>query len=231
MNLKRFFQRRSPFCCLGFQQYWERRGKNGMSIEVHQHEGKPVFWLQMRAVDQDKEELYWRCEKARRLDKDLLLEADRNDSCPVTLWTETRILRCPWCGKHLESFYSMHWQTLFAPVPEHKLPGAFDESKYDILAKIKFYPTSQGGRKTPITGDVYRTTMFIGDAEDGNDCRLLLNQVGSISPGDEVVVPVRFLCPELALPRLKIGVRFKLWEGGVKGEGEVLAFGCRDNHR
>lgn len=66
-----------------------------MSIEVHQRDGKPEFWLQMRIVDQTQEALFRRIEKARRLDLELLPETDQNRSRRVILWTESRILRCP----------------------------------------------------------------------------------------------------------------------------------------
>ena len=57
MKLPSFFKRfssirHSLFCCRGFQAFWENREKSGMSIEVHQRDGKPEFWLQMRVVDQ-----------------------------------------------------------------------------------------------------------------------------------------------------------------------------------
>ena len=125
MKLSSFFKRfssirHSLFCCRGFQAFWENREKSGMSIEVHQRDGKPEFWLQMRVVDQAQEDLFRRIEKAKRLDLELLPETDQNRSCEAILWTESRISHCPWCGRDLEHFYYSNWETLFAPVLEHE---------------------------------------------------------------------------------------------------------------
>lgn len=82
MKLSSFFKRFSSIrhsflCCRGFQAFGENREKSGMSIEVHQRDGKPEFWLQMRVVDQAQEDLFRRIEKAKRLDLELLPETDR----------------------------------------------------------------------------------------------------------------------------------------------------------
>ena len=82
MKLPSFFKRSSSirhslFCCRGFQAFGENREKSGMSIEVHQRDGKPEFWLQMRVVDQAQKDLFRRIEKAKRLDLELLPETDR----------------------------------------------------------------------------------------------------------------------------------------------------------
>lgn len=97
--------------------------------------------------------------------------------------------------------------------------------KYDILARVLLYPSDAGGRKNPITARFWGCPMQIGNSETYNDCRLLLDKIGPLNPGDEVVVPIIFLCPELALPHLRVGDHFKLWEAGFKAKGEVLSFG------
>lgn len=221
-----FKMKDSPFCCHGFLSYWKNRGKGGMSIEVHQCDGKPEFWLRMRIIDCDKEDLYHRVENVKRLDNEQMSAADRNASYRMILWTESQIFYCPWCGKRLEWFYATNWESLFAPVPEHKLildaPPLGKERDYDILAKVKFYSIEQDGRKTSIATNIYPCPMFIEEAQTGNDCRLLLNGLTPVASGDEIIVSIVFLSPELALPHLKRGTRFKLWEGGFKAEGEVL---------
>lgn len=231
MKIQSFFKRfssmrHSLFCCHGFQAFWENRGKSGMSIEVHQSNGKPEFRLQMRVVDQTQEDLFRRTEKAKRLDQESLPEADRDRSCRMVLWTESRILHCPWCGKRLEWFYATNWKSLFSPVPEYKLFSdvklSFEENNYDILAKVKFYPLEEGRCRTLITADFYSCSMFIEDAQTGNDCRLLLNGLTPVAPGDEIIVPIVFPCPELVLPHLATGVRFQLRKNGLKATGDVL---------
>jgi len=90
----------------------------------------------------------------------------------------------------------------------------------DILAKVYLYPTDQGGRKSPTPSNYIGFPCYF----EGNyyDCRLLLDGIGSISPGDTVDVPIIFLYSEKIMTLLKIGSKFKLWEGGFKGEGVVL---------
>ena len=90
----------------------------------------------------------------------------------------------------------------------------------NILANITLYKTDQGGRKGPTPKDFFTCVLdFNGEKFS---CRMYLYQIGSISPGDTVEVPITFTCPELILNRLKIGNKFKIWDGGFKGEGEVL---------
>ncbi|MCK4997903.1 MAG: hypothetical protein KAS23_00155 [Anaerohalosphaera sp.] len=44
----------------------------------------------------------------------------------------------------------------------------------------------------------------------------------NIELGEWVTVPVKFLSPDLIKPRLKVGDKFKLWEGKFIADGEVL---------
>ena len=57
---QKLFPPRSPFCCQFFQSLWENRKKHGLSIVVDQNDHQPLFWLQMRGLDSDKEEQYVR---------------------------------------------------------------------------------------------------------------------------------------------------------------------------
>jgi len=92
--------------------------------------------------------------------------------------------------------------------------------KPDIIAEVYFYTTEDGGRKGPTPDN------FIGFPLEFKgkyyDCRLLLDDIGSISPGDTVIVPIIFLYPEKILYQLKIGAKFRLWERGFKANGKVL---------
>lgn len=120
---QKLFPPRSPFCCQFFQSLWENRKKHGLSIVVDQNDHQPLFWLQMRGLDSDKEEQYARIGKATAVDKSKLSVSDLATSCELTLWTRTPIRYCPHCGKNLHRFYGRNWRTLFAPVPEHRMPG------------------------------------------------------------------------------------------------------------
>lgn len=90
----------------------------------------------------------------------------------------------------------------------------------DIIAKIGFYRTDQGGRKGPILG-LHLNCVF--ELEDqSNDCRLLIYDGQPIKPGDTAVLPIQFLCPNLVLPKLSVGTKFFLWASGNFAQGEVL---------
>lgn len=100
--------------------------------------------------------------------------------------------------------------------------------KPDIIAKIYFYTTEEGGREgaTP--------SNYIGFPfeykEKYYDCRLLLDDIGSIYPGDTVTVPIIFLYTENIVPQLHVGAKFRLWEGGFKAEGKVLEITTKYYH-
>jgi hypothetical protein len=92
--------------------------------------------------------------------------------------------------------------------------------KHDILARVTFFRTEEGGRKGP-TSSTHFGYPFVMD-DQMNDCRFFLEGIGSISPGQTVDVPIAFLFPKLVVDRLKVGRKFKLWEMGIIAEGEIL---------
>lgn len=90
----------------------------------------------------------------------------------------------------------------------------------DIYVKINFYPTDKNGRKLPTDPTFFGSIFVIDDSK--YDCRLLLNTIGSIAPGESKKnVPIKFLYPELVLPKLKEGTKFFLWDMRNIAEGEV----------
>lgn len=91
--------------------------------------------------------------------------------------------------------------------------------KANILAKIVLYATNAGGRKGPTPSDQFGCLIAIGD--EYFDCRILLDSVGSLSPGQTATVPIRFLRPELVMPLLSQSNKFLIWDGRVVGSGEV----------
>lgn len=95
-----------------------------------------------------------------------------------------------------------------------------DEKNFDIMAKIHFFTTAEGGRKTPVFGRHYGCPMDIRGQKF--TCRIYLEGIDKIYPGDEVVVPIKFLSPEIVLPLLKKGGWFTLWEAKTVAEGEVI---------
>ena len=89
----------------------------------------------------------------------------------------------------------------------------------DIVAKITLFPSLDGGHNGPTPADLFGCPI---DFEGSYfDIRLDLSNIGSISPGQTVIVPARFLSPELILNRLSIGAEFTLWEGRIIGRGRV----------
>jgi hypothetical protein len=91
----------------------------------------------------------------------------------------------------------------------------------DILVVVRFLSTQEGGREGP-TPKTWFGCPFVF-AGEYFDCRLLLDGVGSISPGDKVKVPIKFVRPDLILKKLQVGDRFELWERGVIAEGYIEA--------
>jgi len=89
----------------------------------------------------------------------------------------------------------------------------------DIIAKIRFFPTHQGGRESPIQGEFYSCPLFF--EKEGFDCRLILN--GNCLELDiEYEVPIKFLFIEYACREIKIGREFHLWAGRNIAKGSII---------
>jgi hypothetical protein len=87
----------------------------------------------------------------------------------------------------------------------------------DIVARVRFFGTREGGRKGATPPDIYRCPLeFDGEKFD---CGLHLNN--PVAPGEAVTVSITFLFPELIKPRLQVGSRFTLWEMRTIAEGVV----------
>jgi hypothetical protein len=91
--------------------------------------------------------------------------------------------------------------------------------KPDIIISVRFMPTSEGGRETPVQGQFYSCPLFI-DGE-GFDCRLLLDG-RCLDLGASYDVPVKFLYRDKALPKMKPGAEVHLWEGRNIAQGQVI---------
>jgi hypothetical protein len=93
--------------------------------------------------------------------------------------------------------------------------------KPDAIIRIRFMTTTEGGRQGPIViGEKpYGCPLFVeGEAFD---CRLLVT-AKTLQLGDTYELPVKFLNPDLALPKLSRGKSVKLWEGKDIATGEVV---------
>ena len=89
----------------------------------------------------------------------------------------------------------------------------------DILAEVHLLATQDGGRKCPTPSDKFGCP--VGFEGEYFDMRIDLSEAGSLSPGMTKEVPIRFLWPELILPRLRMGSEFTLWDGKTIGHGRV----------
>jgi hypothetical protein len=89
----------------------------------------------------------------------------------------------------------------------------------EITIKVRFLKPEEGGRTTPVGGIFYACPIFIHG--EGFDCRLLLD--GRIlGLGEEYEVPVKFLFPDLALPKMDIEGEIFLWEGRIIASGNIV---------
>ena len=92
--------------------------------------------------------------------------------------------------------------------------------EYDIIARIRFLAIANGGKKEFISRNFYGCPMNINGVY--YDCRLLLHEIKQIRPGDEITVPIKFLCSQIVLEFLKENDIFELWEGRIIANGQVI---------
>ncbi|HSP15846.1 MAG TPA: hypothetical protein VLV78_13955 [Thermoanaerobaculia bacterium] len=91
----------------------------------------------------------------------------------------------------------------------------------DAIVDIELLSPEDGGRRTPIAADSYGCPIRFED--EYFDCRMDLSGVGALPPGGGARVPLKFLNPDLIVPRLEPGSKFTLWEGKTIGQGKVVA--------
>ena len=89
----------------------------------------------------------------------------------------------------------------------------------DLAVTLSLFPTDKGGRLGP-TPNVWFGCLMVIDGKNF-DVRLDLREVGSISPGQTVNVPVSFLDWEFAKDYCTLGKKFFLREVHMIGEGLI----------
>jgi len=94
------------------------------------------------------------------------------------------------------------------------------EIQPDIIAKIHFLTTTEGGRAGPTPDKSFGCLLKI----DGifYDCRMLLNETGAIHPGAEVTIPIKFLDFLNVFSNINVGKQFVVWDGKTIGRGQVI---------
>jgi translation elongation factor EF-Tu-like GTPase len=95
-----------------------------------------------------------------------------------------------------------------------------------VRARLHLLGTEEGGRRTPIaTG--YRAACWIDPSDPvagGHDGVVTIEGDQRIAPGEEMVVHIRFLPPDLVGDKPRPGVTFDIREGArVVGRATVLS--------
>ena len=91
----------------------------------------------------------------------------------------------------------------------------------DAIIRARSRTTDEGGRRRDvvIAGAPYGCVVLV-DAE-GFDGRFFVAD-RTLRLGGTYDLPVKFLCPALALPKLSFGKSVSLWEGKFVATGEVV---------
>lgn len=88
----------------------------------------------------------------------------------------------------------------------------------DIIAKLNFYPSTEGGLVKPWKGSVFSCAVqFDGNTAESYDCSVLLKNV--LFPGDRLEAEISFLDPSSVADHLSEGSKFKLCYGRCIGDG------------
>ena len=91
----------------------------------------------------------------------------------------------------------------------------------DIIADINFYTPENDGRQTPTASNYFACIFVFEDKK--HDCRLLLNNTGPITPGENKKnIPIKLLDSDFVLPKLQVGGRFYLWDMRNIAEGVII---------
>lgn len=89
----------------------------------------------------------------------------------------------------------------------------------DFIAKVRLFDVSEGGRKGPTQSTFFGCPLLFNGAL--YDCRMLLDEVGAIAPGDEKEVPIKMLDWDAVRTLLRDGAEFEMWESRVIGTGKI----------
>jgi hypothetical protein len=96
--------------------------------------------------------------------------------------------------------------------------------KPDAVIKVRFKTPEEGGRQNAIAiGEKPYGCPLLVD-EEAFDCRLLITD-RTLQLGESYELPIKFLSPDRALPKLSPGKPVRLWEGKDIAIGEVVRLG------
>jgi hypothetical protein len=91
---------------------------------------------------------------------------------------------------------------------------------FNIVADVKFYETKDGGIKSPLTMDAFKTPMKIGD--EYADAILEIQEYIPVMPGTQLRCKILFASPEEVKKRVKTGGTYYLWMLRIIGEVTIL---------
>jgi hypothetical protein len=92
--------------------------------------------------------------------------------------------------------------------------------KADAIIEVRFKTAAEGGRQGDIVGNYYGCPLVV----DGEafECRLPLDGK-TLHLGETYELPVKFMNPDLVMPKLSPGVSVTLWEGKEIAAGKVIS--------
>jgi len=89
----------------------------------------------------------------------------------------------------------------------------------DVIVQVRLLTTKEGGRKKPIKGMSYSCPMFFNGK--GFDCRVVANAYLDLQLGKTYDLSLKFMNPDMIVPRLEIGSCISFWEGKTIAVGTV----------
>lgn len=91
----------------------------------------------------------------------------------------------------------------------------------DVIIEARFKTTAEGGRleSVVIAESPYGCPLFVNG--EAFDCRLLLTNQ-TLELGKVYELPVKFMRPDLVLPKLSVGEPVTFWEGKEIALGKVV---------
>jgi hypothetical protein len=94
----------------------------------------------------------------------------------------------------------------------------------DVTIKIRFKRSAEGGRQANVEIALIPYGCPLVVDGEAFDCRVLQKE-RVLELGKTYELPVKFLLPDLVLPKLSLGKQISLWEGKETASGSVIRFG------
>ncbi|MDP1699942.1 MAG: hypothetical protein Q8L53_03135 [Aestuariivirga sp.] len=89
-----------------------------------------------------------------------------------------------------------------------------------VTVSVHFLTSEEGGRTSATPPDKLHCMFDLQGKY--YDCRILLDSVGSVLPGQTVTAPLIFIDPETIIPKLVVGLKFNLHDPRLIATGTVM---------